>query len=93
MRPWSKAGILLFPISGDDIPTIVYKGYRITPRTFQLRSGRWTLDVLIVRDRGVRAFSAPETYPTEVAANAGCLELGKHIIDGTRRDSSVADLH
>jgi len=78
----------------DLITTLPYKGFSITPRTFQLRgSGRWTLDLLIVRDRGCRAFSAPVTYPTEGNANAGCFDLGRRIIDGALPDCSVADLH
>jgi hypothetical protein len=78
----------------DPITPLPYKGYSITPRTFQLRgSGRWTLDLLIARDRGCRAFSAPTTYPTELSAAAGCLALGRSIIDGALPDSSVVDLH
>jgi hypothetical protein len=78
----------------DPIPSLPYKGYSITPRTFQVRgSGRWTLDILIARDRGYRAFSAATTYPTELTATAGCLALGRRIIDGALPDWSVADLH
>lgn len=78
----------------DPITPLPYKGFSITPRTYQVRgSGRWTLDLLIARDRGCRAFSAPITYPTELNANAGCLELGRRIIDGALPDCSVADLH
>jgi hypothetical protein len=77
----------------DPIAPLPYKGYSITPRTFQLRgSGRWTLDLLIARNRRFRAFSAPITYPTELSANAGCFDLGRRIIDGALRDCSVADL-
>ena len=73
--------------------SLSYKGFHVTPRTFQVRgSGRWTLDLLISRNRAVRAFDAPITYPTELLANAGCFALGRRIIDGAVQDCSVADL-
>jgi hypothetical protein len=72
---------------------LLYKGFEIEVRTFQIRgSGRWTLDLLITRRGGVRAFSGPATYPTEAEAIAGCRELGRSIIDGRVRDCSVDDL-
>ncbi len=70
-----------------------YKGFAITPRTFQIRgSGRWTLDLLIGRRGGLRAFSGPSTYATEEAAITGCREFGRRIIDGRVQDCSVDDL-
>ena len=77
------------------LPTIPfsYKGFAITARTFQIRgSGRWTLDLLIGRRTGLRAFSGPITYSTEEAAITGCCEFAQRIIDGRVRDCSVADL-
>ena len=72
---------------------VLYKGFTITARTFQVHgSGRWTLDLLIGRNRDLRAFSGPRTYPTEESAITGCCEFGQRIIDGRVRDSSVADL-
>lgn len=72
---------------------VSYKGFAITARTFQIRgSGRWTLDLLIGRRRGLRAFSAPITYSTELGAIAGCCERGRRIIDGQVEDCSVDDL-
>ena len=72
---------------------ILYKGFTITARTFQVHgSGRWTLDLLIGRNTDLRAFSGPSTYPTEESAITGCCEFGQRIIDGRVRDSSVADL-
>ena len=60
-----------------------YKGFDITARTFQIRgSGRWTLDLLIGRRGAMRAFTGPNTYPTEQAAIAGCCEFARRIIDG-----------
>jgi hypothetical protein len=39
-----------------------YKGFTITPRTFQIRgTGRWTLDLLIGQRELLRAFSTPST--------------------------------
>ena len=70
-----------------------YKGFAITARTFQIRgSGRWTLDLLIGRHQGLRAFSDAKTYPTEKLATAGCWDLGRRIIDGRVRNCSVDDL-
>jgi len=62
---------------------VTYKGFAITPRTFQIHgSGRWTLDLLLARHRRLRAFSGPDTYATEAAAIAGCCEFARRIIDG-----------
>ena len=72
---------------------VSYKGFAITARTFQIRgSGRWTLDLLIARRGGLRAFSAPLTYSTEMGAITGCCERGRRIIDGQVQDCSVDDL-
>jgi hypothetical protein len=72
---------------------VPYKGFTITPRTFQIRgSGRWTLDVLIRGRLRLRAFSGPTTYTTEVAAINGCREFGQGIIDGKVQDCSVDEL-
>ena len=72
---------------------ISYKGFAITARTFQIRgSGRWTLDVLIERHGALRGFSGSDTYLTEGAAIEGCCDLGRRIIDGRVRFSSVQDL-
>ncbi|MBI4503714.1 MAG: hypothetical protein HY700_21455 [Gemmatimonadetes bacterium] len=75
---------------------IPYKGFAIEVRTFQVRgSGRWTLDLLIGRigkGRSLRAFSGPDTFPTEQDAVAACCEFGRRIIDGKVRDYSVDDL-
>lgn len=72
---------------------VAYKGFAITARTFQIRgSMRWTLDVLIARRGSMRMFSGPGTYATEEMAISGCCDLGRRIIDGQVRDSSVDDL-
>lgn len=69
-----------------------YKGYTISPRTYQLRgSARWTLDLLIGRNGQLRAFSGPTTYLSKAGAESGCHDFGCHIIDGTVEDCSVAD--
>jgi len=76
------------------VPPFSYKGYAITARTFQIRgSGRWTLDILIGRRGGLRAFSGPSTFSTEAAAIAGCRDFARRIIDGRVRDCSVEDLN
>ena len=72
---------------------VSYKGFAITPRTFQVRgSGRWTLDLLIGRHGGLRAFSGPRTYATEESAITGCCDFGRRIIDGLVRNLAVDDL-
>ena len=71
----------------------LYKGYTIKPRTFQLRgTARWTLDLLISRNGRLRAFSLPATFATEAGAETACNDFGCHIIDGTVKDCTVADL-
>ena len=70
-----------------------YKGFAITPRTFQIHgSGRWTLDLLLERNRRLRAFSGPDTYPTEEAAIFGCCQFARRIIDGHVRHYPADDL-
>jgi hypothetical protein len=81
----SHTGVLLHPVT--------YKGFAITPRTFQIHgSGRWTLDLLIGRNRRLRAFSGPNTYATEQAAIIGCCEFGRRIIDGKVQHYPADDL-
>jgi hypothetical protein len=70
-----------------------YKGFTITPRTFQIRgSGRWTLDLLIGQREGLRAFSGTTTFSTETAAEAACLLFAQHIIDGNRLGCALSNL-
>lgn len=72
---------------------VTYKGFAITPRTFQIHgSGRWTLDLLIGRHRRSRAFTGGETYATEQAAIDGCRDFGRRIIDGLVRQYPIEDL-
>jgi hypothetical protein len=72
---------------------VAYKGFVIMARTYQIRgSGRWTEDLLISHGDALRAFSGPTTYTTEALAQAGCYTLGRRIIDGEVRDSTVASL-
>ncbi len=71
----------------------VYRGYTITPRTFQIRgTARWTLDLLIGRNGRLRAFTGPTTYSTEAVAEAACADFACRIIDGAVRGCSVKDL-
>ena len=70
-----------------------YKGFSITPRTFQIRgSGRWTLDLLIGQRELLRAFTGASTYGTETAAEAGCLAFAQHIIDDSQPGCPLAGL-
>ena len=73
--------------------TVLYKGFTITARTFQIHgSGRWTLDLLIGRRTDLRAFSGLTTYLTEESAIRGCCRFGRRIIDGRVSNCSVDDL-
>lgn len=73
--------------------TLTYRGFTITPRTFQIRgSWRWTLDLVIANRRRQRAFSGPKTFQTEEAAVRGCYAFGRRIIDGLVPDCSLEDL-
>ena len=70
-----------------------YKGYTITPRSFQVRgSDRWTIDILIGRRGSLRAFSRTETCDSEREANAAGWSLGCSIIDQCSSDCSVHEL-
>jgi hypothetical protein len=82
------------PSQENSLRSFAYKGYTISPRTFQLRGGsaRWTLDLLIGRNGQLRAFGGTDTYATEASADTACNDLGCRIIDGAVRDCSVADL-
>lgn len=78
---------------GAPLQPYIYKGYSISPRTFQLRgSDRWTLDLLIGRNGQLRAFGGATTYATEAGANTACTEFGCRIIDGSVEECTVADL-
>ena len=62
---------------------VTYRGWTITPRTFQIRgSCQWTLDVVIAYRSKRRAFSGSKTFRTEQAAIRGCHAFGRRIIDG-----------
>lgn len=70
-----------------------YRGWHITPRTFQIRgSGDWTLDIIIASRTRRRGFSGSKRFPTEEAAVRGCLAFGRRIIDGRVPHCSVDDL-
>jgi hypothetical protein len=73
--------------------TRLYKGYTITPRTFQVRgSDRWTIDILIGRRGSLRAFSRMETCDSEASAQAAGWNLGCAIIDQSSVDCPVGEL-
>ena len=72
---------------------LTYRGWTITPRTFQIRgSGEWTLDLVIANRSRRRSFSGPETFPTERAAVRACHVFGRRIVDGRVPHYSVEDL-
>ena len=71
----------------------LYRGFSVTPRTFQVRgSNRWTVEILISRRARMRAFSSKELCETEQAAVIACLKLGRRIIDRGQRDCGVDEL-
>jgi hypothetical protein len=75
------------------VNSVTYRGWTITPRTFQIHgSGKWTLDLLIASRIRQRAFSCPRTFRTEQAAIRGCHAFGRRIIDGLEPFCSVEDL-
>jgi hypothetical protein len=70
-----------------------YKGFRILAMPYQIaQSRRWTVDLEIRRKRLRQAFSLEERYRTEREAEARCVSLGRHIIDGRIRRLSVDHL-
>ena len=71
----------------------LYKGFTLTPRTFQVRgSGQWTLDVTISRRGSLRAFSGDQTFANESDAMVACWRMACRIIDANPPDCLVADL-
>lgn len=71
-----------------------YKGFTITPRTYQIRgSGRWTLDLLIGHRELLHAFSGATTYRTQAEAEAGCLAFAHRVIDANRPGCALSDLN
>lgn len=72
---------------------LTYRGWTITPRTFQIHGSReWTLDLVIAYRTKQRAFSGPKTFPTEQAAIRGCHAFGRRIIDGLVPFCSLEDM-
>lgn len=75
------------------MPTQSYNGFTITGRPYQVFATRqWTIDLEISRRGRRRTFSGLAHAPTEAAALAACLELGRRIIDGQVPGCSVAGL-
>lgn len=73
--------------------SLTYRGWTITPRTFQIRgSCQWTLDLLIAYGTRQRAFSGSKTFRTEQAAVRGCHAFGRRIIDGLEPYNSLDGL-
>lgn len=79
--------------SGGHIAVDLYKGFTVTPRTFQVRgSNRWTVEILIARSARTRAFSSTEMCETEQAAVIACLQFGRRVIDRGPRNCGVEEL-
>jgi hypothetical protein len=73
--------------------SLSYGEFTITPRTFQVRgTGQWTLDLVIAHRTRTRAFSGPQTFPTQQAAVRGCHAFGRRIIEGRVPYCSIDDL-
>jgi hypothetical protein len=73
--------------------SLTYRGWTITPRTFEIHGSReWTLDLVIRYRTKRRAFSGPKKFPTEQAAIRGCHAFGRRIIDGHVPYCSLEDL-
>ncbi|NUQ13152.1 MAG: hypothetical protein HUU26_12635 [Gemmatimonadaceae bacterium] len=90
---WPPASFQYPPPGGPLEHPRLYKGFTLTPRTFQVRgTGLWTLDVTIGRLGSLRAFSGPDLYPNERDATVACWQMACRIIDASPPDSRVADL-
>ncbi len=91
----------------SEAPTLQYKGYEIRATPLQLpESGKWTLDIEIVRRPqrsskhrrktgdtvNLRSFSAQDEFWTREEAIARCFAFGKRIIDGKVKGLTVVDL-
>ncbi len=75
------------------VNSLTYRGWTITPRTFQINgTWRWTVDLVIAYRSKRRAFSGPQTFRTEEAAIRGCHAFGRRIIDGLVPYCSLEDL-
>ena len=77
----------------DPLTTLQYKGFTITPRTYQIRgTGRWTLDLLIGKHDSLRAFGGAQTYSTQGAAVSSCFRFARDLIDSRWPHDSGTDL-
>jgi hypothetical protein len=73
--------------------SLTYRGWKITPRTFEIRGSRqWTLDLVIAGRTKQRAFCGAKRFRTEQAAIRGCHAFGRRIIDGLEPHCSMEDL-
>jgi len=72
---------------------IVYKGFNLLTRSYQLHESKcWTVHVEIRRNGRSQPFSLAERYQTEEEAVARCFGLGRDIIDGKVAGWSVNHL-
>jgi hypothetical protein len=81
--------------SEDAMTSIEYRGYMITPATrLRQKPPGWTLEVHIIptgRLLGTRRCRTGNVYNTQEEAIAGCLELGRRVVDGTAKLRSRGD--
>lgn len=79
--------------------TVKYKGFEISPATYQLAdSGEWELRVVITKHHDSRgetleqSFTGKNTFKFKEEAEVNAIEFGKQIIDGKYSDLSVQGL-
>ena len=76
--------------------TILYEGFEIEARPFELQDGGWTTNIHVTRivggDRHVKKFSASNVFTTEDEAARHCLDFGRRIVDGTIPEFKADDL-
>lgn len=70
-----------------------FRLFRITARPYQLHAtGLWTVEVEIRRKGRLCRFSGATRYPTQAAATAQSIELGRRIVGGDVQGCSIHNL-
>jgi hypothetical protein len=72
---------------------VSYNGFDLYPRSFHTRdTGKWTIEVQIMRRNAVKPFSASNTFGTREEALQHAIRFGRQIIDGEIPNCTVDDL-
>jgi hypothetical protein len=87
-----EAGRVAVVINAKPTEQVPHGAYRIEPTPHHLNgAGPWTQGLRIARaepggDMRVQLFNGPATFPTRAEAVAGCVGLGRDILDGKVAD-------